>query len=78
MLDVRFEAILRSVAELPDDLPITGEQNLRSELGIDSLVLLDLIVNLEAEYGVELRDELSADVGTVEELWLEVSRAVAP
>jgi acyl carrier protein len=74
MFDARFEAILRSVAELPEDLVITGEQNLRSELGVDSLKLMDLIVNLEGEYSIELSDDVSADVGTVEELWLEVSR----
>jgi acyl carrier protein len=74
MFDARFEAILRSVAELPEDLVITGEQNLRSELGVDSLKLMDLIVNLEGEYSIELGDDVSADVGTVEELWLEVSR----
>lgn len=74
MFDARFEAILRSVAELPEDRVITGEQNLRSELGVDSLKLMDLIVNLESEYGIELSDDVSADVGTVEELWLEVSR----
>ncbi|MFJ5309822.1 acyl carrier protein [Streptomyces sp. NPDC088350] len=75
MFDDRFETILRSVAELPDDLVITGEQNLRNELGVDSLKLMDLIVNLEGEYSVELSDDVSADVSTVEELWLEVSRA---
>ena len=77
MFDARFEAILRSVAELPEDLVITGEQNLRSELGVDSLKLMDLIVNLEGEYSVELSDDVSADVGTVEELWHEVSRAAS-
>jgi len=76
MLDDRFEAVLRSVAELPADLEITGEQDLRSELGVDSLKLMDLIVNLEAEYSVELGDDVSTDVGTVGELWREVSRAV--
>lgn len=76
MFDPRFEAILRSVAELPEDLVITGRQNLRSELGVDSLKLMDLIVNLEGEFSVELDDEVSAGVGTVEELWSEVSRAV--
>ncbi|WP_405825408.1 phosphopantetheine-binding protein [Streptomyces sp. NBC_01390] len=74
MFDTRFEAILRSVAELPEDLVITGEQNLRSELGVDSLKLMDLIVNLEGEYSIELSDDVSADVRTVEELWLEISQ----
>jgi acyl carrier protein len=74
MFDARFEAILRSVAELPEDLVITGDQNLRSELGVDSLKLMDLIVNLEGEYSIELSDGASADVATVEELWLAISR----
>ena len=76
MFDARFEEILRSVAELPTELVITGEQNLRGELGVDSLTLMDLVVNLEDEYRVELGDEALADIGTVEELWLRISREV--
>ncbi|WLQ63435.1 MULTISPECIES: acyl carrier protein [Streptomyces] len=74
MFDARFEAILRSVAEITEDLVITSEQNLRNELGVDSLKLMDLIVNLESEYSIELSDDVSANVATVEELWLAVSR----
>ncbi|OON81505.1 phosphopantetheine-binding protein [Streptomyces tsukubensis] len=76
MLDARFEAVVRSVAELPDDLVITGEEDLRTELGVDSLRLMDLIVNLEEEFDIEMPDEASADLGTIQELWLEVTRAV--
>lgn len=74
MFDARFRAILRSVAEITEDLVITSEQNLRNELGVDSLKLMDLIVNLESEYSIELSDDVSANVATVEELWLAVSR----
>lgn len=76
MLDERFEAILRSVAEIPVDLVITGEQDLRTELGVDSLKLMDLIVNVEEEFDVELSEEVPSKVNTVDDLWREVSRAV--
>ncbi|MFD8462693.1 acyl carrier protein [Streptomyces antimycoticus] len=74
MLDTRFEEILRSVAELPSALKLSREQNLRSDLGIDSLTLMDLMVHLEAEYGVEFDDDALATINTVDELWLEVDR----
>jgi len=75
MLDARFEEILRSVGELPSALALAGDQDLRGDLGMDSLKLMDLIVHLEAEYDVEFGDDAMNGITTVEQLWLEVDRA---
>lgn len=70
-------AILREIAELPSDAEITPAQNLKSDLDIDSLKMIDVVVRVEAVLDVELGDEFSADVLTVGDLQRHVHERVA-
>jgi acyl carrier protein len=67
-VDEKICTVLRQVAELPADAEITGEQELNADLAIDSLKLIDVVVQLEAELDIELGDEFSRDLITVADL----------
>jgi acyl carrier protein len=76
-MDTRFTDILKSVAELEESFTITGEQDLQADLEIDSLRLIDVVLNVEREFKVELSEEALAQAVTVGQLWAEVGRASA-
>lgn len=67
-LDEKVGAIIKQVAELPESFEITGDQNLKSDLEIDSLMLIDLVARMEVEFGIEVDDESSGGLVTVAEL----------
>ncbi|MFI9450273.1 acyl carrier protein [Amycolatopsis sp. NPDC052450] len=76
-MDTRFTKILKSVAELDEDFTITVDQNLQGDLEIDSLRMIDIVLNVEREFDVELSEEALISAETVGQLWAEVSQAVA-
>ena len=76
-MDAQFVKILKTVAELPDDFEIRLEQELKSDLEIDSLGLIDVVLNLEADFSADMDEVALAKVVTVGDLWAEVVRATA-
>lgn len=74
-MESRFRQILQSVAELPDSFDILNTHELRSDLDIDSLRLIDVVLNVEQEFEVELGEEELAKVNTVGDLWQVVDGA---
>lgn len=67
-IDPRIADILRTVAEQPESFEISGEQDLKEDLGLDSLLLIDVVINIEAELGIDMGDDFSRDMHTVSEL----------
>ncbi|MCT9935337.1 phosphopantetheine-binding protein [Planotetraspora sp. A-T 1434] len=61
----KIAAILRRIGQLPESTEITPGQKLQDDLGIDSLKLIDVVVNVEEELGVVLDDEDIHGFGTV-------------
>lgn len=60
---------LRQIAELPESLEITADQELGTDLSIDSLKLVDVVIRVEAALDVELGDDFfSLNLVTVGDL----------
>lgn len=76
-LDEKIDAILKQVAELPESFKIADEQNLKSDLGIDSLTVIDLVTHVEAKLGIKINDKSVANFATVADLQREVRELVA-
>lgn len=55
VVDRVVQAIIDSMRRLPA-MPITLASRLREDLGIKNLDLINIVLALEAEYGVELDD----------------------
>ncbi|MFF9865968.1 MULTISPECIES: acyl carrier protein [unclassified Streptomyces] len=76
-VEEQISAVLKQVAELPDSFTIAPEQELKSDLNIDSLKLIDVIVQVEAALDVEIGDEFSRDLVTVADLQRYVGEQIA-
>jgi acyl carrier protein len=62
-----FEIIAKELKVPLSD--VTPEKNLLNDLNADSLALIDLVMEIEEEYGIEIIDNSgNGYVGTVEEL----------
>ncbi|MFF8278682.1 acyl carrier protein [Streptomyces lateritius] len=68
ILDEQIAKALRGVAELPEEFEITGEQNLRSDLGIDSLGMIDLVMHVEEALGIKIGEDSIGNFATVADL----------
>ena len=65
-----FEKVRDALAaqfELDPD-KITRETNLSDDLGADSLDVVELIMNIEDEFGVSISDEEAANLFTVQRI----------
>lgn len=62
-----FEKISALMAEQLgiDKASITPESEIIKDLGADSLDVVEMLLDLEKEYGVEITDEQAADLKTV-------------
>ncbi|WP_189958163.1 acyl carrier protein [Streptomyces alanosinicus] len=76
VIDGRISEVLKQIAELPESFEITADQDLKTDLNIDSLKLIDVVVQVEAVLDVELGDEFSRDLVTVGDLQRHVSERV--
>ena len=48
---------------------ITADTNLVDELGVDSLDMVDLVLAMEQEFGIEIKDEdITPDIKTVRDI----------
>lgn len=65
-----FEKIIRIISEEFDvsESDITLTTSLAEDLDIDSLDLVDLVMSLEDEFGMELPDDALAEMSTVGDL----------
>lgn len=48
-----------------EDMEVTEETSLKDELGVDSIDLMEFVVNLEDEFSIEIPDD---DIETIEQL----------
>ncbi len=62
-----FEKIATLMADQlgVDKSSITLESEIIKDLGADSLDVVEMLLDLEKEYGVEITDEQAADIKTV-------------
>ncbi|MBE5764546.1 MAG: acyl carrier protein [Clostridiales bacterium] len=62
-----FEKIASLMAEQlgVDKASITPESEIIKDLGADSLDVVEMLLDLEKEYGVEISDEQAAELKTV-------------
>lgn len=56
--DERINKIIKEVAELSDSFEILAAQNLKSDLEIDSLTMIDLVTRLEIKLAIRI-DEMA-------------------
>ena len=63
----KLQAIIADQLEL-DAETITPDSNVLDDLGADSLDVVDLIMSVEDEFGIEVPDEALEDIRTVEEM----------
>lgn len=68
-MDQRFIAILKNIGELSDDVAVSADSRLQEDIGIDSLKLIDIVLQLEDEFGVSLNEDALAQAKTVGDLW---------
>ncbi|MCX5141181.1 MULTISPECIES: acyl carrier protein [unclassified Streptomyces] len=77
IVDDRIAEVLRRVAELPDSFEIKGSQELKADLAIDSLKMIDVIIQVEGELGIEMGDDFSRELLTVTDLQHHAERLAA-
>ena len=67
---ILFEKIRSIIASelMIEESEITLSSNIKDDLGADSLSLVDLVMALEDEYGLEIPDESLETVRTVEDV----------
>ena len=63
----KVKAILAEQFDVEED-KITADTDLQEDLGADSLDVVDLLMNIDDEFGVEVPDEDVEKVKTVEDL----------
>ncbi|MBQ7599697.1 MAG: acyl carrier protein [Clostridia bacterium] len=65
-----FEKVKEMIAEqlLIDEDKITPESRIKEDLGADSLDVLQMLMTIEEDYGVEIPDEELAEFRTVEDV----------
>lgn len=73
----KIDGILKEVAELPESFEITSEQNLKSDLGIDSLIMIDLVTHMETKLGISLSEKSVGNLTTVADLQRHVRELIA-
>ncbi|SEQ54363.1 acyl carrier protein [Pseudomonas sp. NFACC02] len=74
-MDPRFINTLIKIGELKSDFQLTADLRLQEDIGIDSLKLIDIVLQLEDEFGINLSEDALAQASTVGELWGEVAAA---
>lgn len=65
-----FEKLKQLICEYADVKPeeITQETNIRTDLALDSLSLLNLAVAIESEFGLEVTDEDAMKLESVKDV----------
>ena len=76
-----FETISEEVIELVTDriggdISVKLDDNLTSDLGADSLDIVELIVDVERKYDIHLSDDDTAKIHTVRDIALHIFNAI--
>lgn len=65
MLDKIVEIICEEMCIEVGDIDITADTNIREDLDIDSLSMVQIVMALEDEFNVEISDELAETFDTI-------------
>lgn len=76
-----FETISEEVIELVTDriggdISVKLDDNLTSDLGADSLDIVELIVDVERKYDIHLSDDNTAKIHTVRDIALHIFNTI--
>ena len=76
-----FETISEEVIELVTDriggdISVKLDDNLTSDLGADSLDIVELIVDVERKYDIHLSDDDTAKIHTVRDIALHIFNSI--
>lgn len=66
MFEMFKNAIVEKLSVKPED--VKPETRLKEDLGADSLDLIDLIMELEEELGIEIEDDAAANFSTIQDV----------
>ena len=66
-IETRVKEIIAEQLKVDDPASITNEASFIDDLGADSLDTVQLIMELESEFGVEIPDEESTKIKTVQD-----------
>ncbi|AXE36237.1 acyl carrier protein [Chromobacterium phragmitis] len=72
-MDQRFITIIKDVGELSDNVKIASDSLLQQDIGIDSLKLIDIVLQLENQFGVTLSEDALAQAKTIGDLWSAIA-----
>lgn len=70
MIDERVDSILKNVLDLDFNFEIKPEHDILNDLGGDSLNIVEIIMQVETEYDIEIDDNDVEELQTVRELLL--------
>jgi acyl carrier protein len=66
-LEKEVRALIARVAKVPDE-KLTDESNLFSDLGVDSLIGVEIFAALDKKYGLDIPESKLRDVSTVRDI----------
>ncbi|MFC9282053.1 acyl carrier protein [Streptomyces collinus] len=80
MLDAKFDAILRRYLPFISPADAIDEETSLRDYGLDSMATVELISDLEAEYGIRFVDDLLSleTFATPGRIWASISLMTAP
>lgn len=68
--------VIREIAELDNDVPISDEQDLNKDLGVDSLTGVDLAIALERELNIFMPEDELSKINTVGDLYSLITKSI--
>lgn len=77
MTNIQHEAlfdIIRTTAKLNKNVLITSNSRFLEDLGVDSLDLVSVLLNIQDDYGVEWTDEEISNINTVSDIFEGLNR----
>lgn len=66
MIFEKVQELLAEALNIDDKSKITLESNIVQDLGADSLDMVELLMNLEENFGITVPDEVANDLVTVD------------
>ena len=71
MIEIRHDELIqniRTTAKIPSKVLITSTSRFQEDLGVDSLDLVSVLLNIQDDYGVEWTDEEISGIMTVTDI----------
>jgi acyl carrier protein len=71
MIEIRHDELIqniRTTAKIPSKVLITSTSRFQDDLGVDSLDLVSVLLNIQDDYGVEWTDEEISAITTVSDI----------